>query len=139
MERQSLRWVNAAEVFCDDEHQVRSHRNAIPPAAVPRAVLSVCHLSRIPGTSGNSTDGDGDDNDDGGDDENPDDVAAVMSTSTSTDATRRKKTTMQMMLRRNIAINLRLTDTWFREYQVLEGRTHPQMTMDEAVPAHGHE
>lgn len=34
-----------------------------------------------------------------------------------------------MMQQRNIAINLRLTDTWFREYQVLEGRTHPNMVM----------
>jgi tRNA (adenine-N(1)-)-methyltransferase non-catalytic subunit len=38
---------------------------------------------------------------------------------------------MPMMCRRNIAINLRLTDTWFREYQVLEGRTHPNMTMSQ--------
>ena len=36
-----------------------------------------------------------------------------------------------MMLRHNIAINLRLTDSWFREYQVLEGRTHPNMTMSQ--------
>ena len=36
-----------------------------------------------------------------------------------------------MMQRRNIAINLRLTDTWFREYQVLEGRTHPNMMMSQ--------
>ncbi|KAL9181810.1 hypothetical protein ACHAXT_012153 [Thalassiosira profunda] len=41
------------------------------------------------------------------------------------------KTPKPMMLRRNIAINLRLTDTWFREYQVLEGRTHPNMTMSQ--------
>jgi hypothetical protein len=34
-----------------------------------------------------------------------------------------------MMLPHNIAINLRLNDSWFREYQVLEGRTHPNMTM----------
>ncbi len=34
-----------------------------------------------------------------------------------------------MMLRHNIAINLHLTDSWFREYQVLEGCTHPNMTM----------
>ncbi|KAL3822966.1 hypothetical protein ACHAXA_011681 [Cyclostephanos tholiformis] len=56
--------------------------------------------------------------------------------STTDDATRlrRKKkttTTTPMMLRRNIAINLRLTDTWFREYQVLDGRTHPNMTMSQ--------
>jgi tRNA (adenine-N(1)-)-methyltransferase non-catalytic subunit len=38
---------------------------------------------------------------------------------------------MPMMCRRNIAINLRLTDTWFREYQVLEGRTHPNMHMSQ--------
>ncbi len=36
---------------------------------------------------------------------------------------------MPMMLRHNIAINLRLTDSWFCEYQVLEERTHPNMTM----------
>ncbi len=36
-----------------------------------------------------------------------------------------------MMQRRNIAINLRLTDSWFREYQVLEGRTHPNMSMSQ--------
>ncbi len=35
------------------------------------------------------------------------------------------------MLRHNIAINLRLTDSWFRKYQVLEGRTHPNMTMSQ--------
>lgn len=40
-------------------------------------------------------------------------------------------TTTPMMLRHNIAINLRLTDSWFREYQVLEGRTHPNMTMSQ--------
>ncbi len=34
-----------------------------------------------------------------------------------------------MMLRHNIAINLRLTDSWFCEYQVLEGCTHTNMTM----------
>ncbi|KAL7523099.1 hypothetical protein ACHAWF_000368 [Thalassiosira exigua] len=36
-----------------------------------------------------------------------------------------------MMLRRNVAINLRLTDCWFREYQVLDGRTHPAMSMSQ--------
>jgi hypothetical protein len=36
-----------------------------------------------------------------------------------------------MMLHHNIAINLRLTDSWFRKYQVLEGRTHPNMTMSQ--------
>lgn len=36
-----------------------------------------------------------------------------------------------MMQRRNIAANLRLTDTWFREYQTLEGRTHPNMMMSQ--------
>ena len=41
------------------------------------------------------------------------------------------QTDMPMMCRRNIAINLRLTDTWFREYQVLEGRTHPNMHMSQ--------
>lgn len=33
--------------------------------------------------------------------------------------------------RQNIAINLRLSDTWMREYQVLPGRTHPNMTMSQ--------
>ena len=33
--------------------------------------------------------------------------------------------------RNNLAINLRLTDTWMREYQVLPGRTHPHMTMSQ--------
>lgn len=31
--------------------------------------------------------------------------------------------------RNNLAVNLRLSDTWAREYQVLPGRTHPNMTM----------
>mmetsp|Transcript_17486 Transcript_17486/g.25849 ORF Transcript_17486/g.25849 Transcript_17486/m.25849 type:complete len:487 (+) Transcript_17486:106-1566(+) len=31
----------------------------------------------------------------------------------------------------NLAINLRLTDTWMREYQVLPGRTHPNMHMSQ--------
>jgi tRNA (adenine-N(1)-)-methyltransferase non-catalytic subunit len=37
-----------------------------------------------------------------------------------------------IMARQNIAINLRLTDTWFREYQVLEGRTHPNMNISQS-------
>ena len=80
----------------------------------------------VPGGGGNNNV-----DDDGGNSENTNDVATVASTSTSTDATRRKKGTTPMMLRHNIAINLRLTDTWFREYQVLEGRTHPKMTMSQ--------
>ncbi len=52
---------------------------------------------------------------------------------TTDDMTRRQKeektTSMPMMLRHNIPINLCLTDSWFREYQVLEGRTHPNMMM----------
>ena len=32
----------------------------------------------------------------------------------------------------NLAINLRLSDTWTREYQVLPGRTHPNMTMSQS-------
>jgi tRNA (adenine-N(1)-)-methyltransferase non-catalytic subunit len=32
---------------------------------------------------------------------------------------------------KKLAINLRLTDTWMREYQVLENRTHPNMTMSQ--------
>jgi len=32
----------------------------------------------------------------------------------------------------NLAINLRLSDTWTREYQVLPGRTHPNMNMSQS-------
>jgi len=28
-----------------------------------------------------------------------------------------------------VVINLRLSDTWMRDYQVLEGRTHPNISM----------
>lgn len=31
-----------------------------------------------------------------------------------------------------LAINLRLSDTWMREYQVMEGRTHPNMSMSQS-------
>jgi len=34
--------------------------------------------------------------------------------------------------KRGLAINLRLTDTWYREYQVLDGRTHPNMKMSQS-------
>jgi hypothetical protein len=34
--------------------------------------------------------------------------------------------------KRKLAINLRLSDTWMREYQVLEGRTHPSMNMTQS-------
>ena len=34
--------------------------------------------------------------------------------------------------KRKIAINLRLSDTWMRQYQVLEGRTHPSMNMTQS-------
>jgi tRNA (adenine-N(1)-)-methyltransferase non-catalytic subunit len=47
-----------------------------------------------------------------------------------------------------LAINLRLSDTWMREYQVLPGRTHPSMNMTQSGgfiltgikldPVHGH-
>jgi len=33
---------------------------------------------------------------------------------------------------RRLAINLRLMDTWMREYQVLPGRTHPKMSMSQS-------
>ena len=33
---------------------------------------------------------------------------------------------------KKLAINLRLSDTWMREYQVLEGRTHPSMNMTQS-------
>ena len=44
----------------------------------------------------------------------------------------RKTNDTPIMARQNIAINLRLTDTWFREYQVLEGRTHPNMNISQS-------
>jgi tRNA (adenine58-N1)-methyltransferase non-catalytic subunit len=31
-----------------------------------------------------------------------------------------------------LSINLRLSDTWMREYQILEGRTHPNMSMSQS-------
>jgi tRNA (adenine-N(1)-)-methyltransferase non-catalytic subunit len=34
--------------------------------------------------------------------------------------------------KQDLAINLRLTDTWLREYQVLPGRSHPNMTMSQS-------
>lgn len=34
--------------------------------------------------------------------------------------------------KQKLAINLRLSDTWMREYQVLEGRTHPNMNMTQS-------
>jgi tRNA (adenine-N(1)-)-methyltransferase non-catalytic subunit len=34
--------------------------------------------------------------------------------------------------KRDLAINLRLSDTWMREYQVLPGRTHPSMHMTQS-------
>jgi tRNA (adenine-N(1)-)-methyltransferase non-catalytic subunit len=34
--------------------------------------------------------------------------------------------------RQDLAINLRLSDTWAREYQVLPGRTHPNMNMSQS-------
>jgi hypothetical protein len=34
--------------------------------------------------------------------------------------------------RLGVAINLRLSDTWMREYQVLPGRTHPSMNMSQS-------
>jgi hypothetical protein len=34
--------------------------------------------------------------------------------------------------RQQLAINLRLSDTWMREYQVLPGRTHPSMSMTQS-------
>jgi tRNA (adenine-N(1)-)-methyltransferase non-catalytic subunit len=44
----------------------------------------------------------------------------------------RKTNDTPIMARQYIAINLRLTDTWFREYQVLEGRTHPNMNISQS-------
>jgi hypothetical protein len=40
-----------------------------------------------------------------------------------------KTTTMPMMLHHNIAINFCLIGLWICKYQVLEGRTHPNMKM----------
>jgi tRNA (adenine-N(1)-)-methyltransferase non-catalytic subunit len=50
--------------------------------------------------------------------------------------------------KQGLAINLRLMDTWMREYQVLPGRTHPNMNMTQSggflltgiklCPVHGH-
>jgi len=81
------------------------------------------------------------DGDDDGNNENSSDVATDVASSADDATTQRRKkekttattttTTTPMMLRHNIAINLRLTDSWFREYQVLEGRTHPNMTMSQ--------
>ncbi|KAL3921653.1 MAG: hypothetical protein SGILL_002635 [Bacillariaceae sp.] len=34
--------------------------------------------------------------------------------------------------KQQLAINLRLSDTWMREYQVLPGRTHPNMSMSQS-------
>ena len=34
--------------------------------------------------------------------------------------------------KQKLAINLRLSDTWMREYQVLQGRTHPSMSMTQS-------
>jgi hypothetical protein len=33
--------------------------------------------------------------------------------------------------KQGLAINIRLSDTWMREYQVLPGRTHPSMNMSQ--------
>jgi hypothetical protein len=68
--------------------------------------------------------------DDGDVDESSDEVADAASVVASRKE-KAKSTTTPMMLRHNIAINLRLTDAWFREYQVLEGRTHPNMSMSQ--------
>jgi tRNA (adenine-N(1)-)-methyltransferase non-catalytic subunit len=37
----------------------------------------------------------------------------------------------QELQNQKLAINLRLSDTWLREYQVLPGRTHPNMSMSQ--------
>ena len=34
--------------------------------------------------------------------------------------------------RQSLALNIRLSDTWMREYQVLPGRTHPSMNMSQS-------
>jgi hypothetical protein len=71
--------------------------------------------------------------DDDGNHENSGEVP--INVATGSDTTRQQKeektTSTPMMLRHNIAFNLRLTNSWFCEYQVLEGRTHPNMTMSQ--------
>eukprot|EP00578_Thalassiosira_sp_NH16_P003151 CAMPEP_0181131344 /NCGR_PEP_ID=MMETSP1071-20121207/30374_1 /TAXON_ID=35127 /ORGANISM="Thalassiosira sp., Strain NH16" /LENGTH=679 /DNA_ID=CAMNT_0023217529 /DNA_START=39 /DNA_END=2078 /DNA_ORIENTATION=- len=62
--------------------------------------------------------------------ENVDNTAPCTSSSTGKNTNSDKPRT-PMMQRKNIAINLRLTDSWFRDYQVLEGRTHPDMSMSQ--------
>jgi hypothetical protein len=37
----------------------------------------------------------------------------------------------QELQNQKLAINLRLSDTWLREYQVLPNRTHPNMSMSQ--------
>lgn len=39
---------------------------------------------------------------------------------------------LHALKRENLAINLRLSDTWMREYQMLAGRSHPNMTMSQS-------
>ena len=39
---------------------------------------------------------------------------------------------LHALKRENLAINLRLSDTWMREYQMLAGRSHPDMTMSQS-------
>lgn len=38
----------------------------------------------------------------------------------------------QQLQKQQLAINLRLSDTWMREFQVLPGRTHPSMNMTQS-------
>ena len=38
----------------------------------------------------------------------------------------------RVIQQKNLAINLRLSNTWTREYQVLPGRTHPNMSMSQS-------
>lgn len=38
----------------------------------------------------------------------------------------------QVLQSKNLAVNIRLSDTWMRDYQVLPGRTHPNMNMSQS-------
>ena len=55
----------------------------------------------------------------------------ISATTTATSDIASRECSQDINTRKNVAINLRLTDVWFREYQVLEGRTHPNMNMSQ--------
>jgi hypothetical protein len=101
----------------------------LPPSTIP---------PRHKKGGGNNDVNDGKEDNAVGDDDNgnhENSVEVPINIATTDNVTQRRKeektTLTPMMLRHNIVINLRLTDSWFREYQVLEGRTHPNMTMSQ--------